>query len=348
MSVAIEIRNLWKIYGSREREVLPAIQREGLSKADALMRFGCGIGVADANFSVAEGEIFCVMGLSGSGKSTLVRLINRLIEPTAGTVLIGGEDITKTDEAALRRMRTDKIGMVFQNFALMPHRTVAENVALPLEIKRVKKRHRRETAARVLSMVGLSNWESRYPHELSGGMQQRVGLARAMAGDPEILLMDEPFSALDPLIRRQLQKEFLELSRVARKTTIFITHDLEEAIRIGHRIAIMKDGMLVQIGTPEEIVLNPADDYVAEFVSGISRLNVIYAQTIMEPVESYCRREPFDGARAPRASERDNLNQLIDIAASAEGPIAVMSSEGVLVGIVDRTHILDGLQRKPS
>jgi glycine betaine/proline transport system ATP-binding protein len=248
MTQAIEVRNLWKIYGSREKEVLPAVEREGLGKAEALARFNCNIGVADANFTVGEGEVFCVMGLSGSGKSTLVRLINRLIEPTSGVVLVGGEDVTKKDDKALRRMRTDKIGMVFQNFALMPHRTVAENVVLPLEIKRVVKKQRRDTATRVLSMVGLASWANRFPHELSGGMQQRVGLARAMAGDPAILLMDEPFSALDPLIRRQLQNEFLELSRVARKTTIFITHDLEEAVRVGHRIAVMKDGMLVQIG----------------------------------------------------------------------------------------------------
>ena len=346
MTAAIEVRNLWKIYGSREHEALPVIQREKLSKAAALTRFGCGIGVADANFTVGEGEVFCVMGLSGSGKSTLVRLINRLIEPSAGTVLIGGEDITRKDEKALRLMRTEKIGMVFQNFALMPHRTVVENVALPLEIKRVTKRRRRETAARVLAMVGLSSWENRFPHELSGGMQQRVGLARAMAGDPAILLMDEPFSALDPLIRRQLQKEFLDLSRVARKTTIFITHDLEEAIRIGHRIAIMKDGALVQTGTPEEIVLAPRGEYVAEFVSGISRLSVIYAADVMEPVGSWQQRQAGDLARAPRAYARDNLNRLIDLAGTQGAPIAVLDGEERIVGVVDNAHLLRGLQRK--
>ncbi len=347
MTAAIEVRNVWKLYGKREKEVLPLIQRDALTKAQALARFGCGIGVADASFTVADGEVFCVMGLSGSGKSTLVRLINRLIEPTSGTILIGGEDIRQKDAKALRLMRTEKIGMVFQNFALLPHRTVAENVALPLEIKRVKKRQRRETAERVLSMVGLSNWANNFPHELSGGMQQRVGLARAMAGDPAILLMDEPFSALDPLIRRQLQKEFLDLSRLARKTTIFITHDLEEAIRIGHRIAIMKDGMLVQIGKPEDIVLKPADAYIAEFVSGISRLNVIYAHNIMEPIDSYRRHAAADLSTAPRARSRDNLNQLIDLAATTEGPIAVIDGDRTIIGVVDHAHLLRGLQGRP-
>jgi glycine betaine/proline transport system ATP-binding protein len=348
MTAAIEVRNLWKLYGHREKELLPLIRRDSLTKVQALARYGCGIGVADASFTVAEGEVFCVMGLSGSGKSTLVRLINRIIEPTSGTVLIGGEDITRKDDKALRVMRTEKIGMVFQNFALLPHRTVAENVALPLEIKRVKKRQRRESAERVLSMVGLSNWANSFPHELSGGMQQRVGLARAMAGDPEILLMDEPFSALDPLIRRQLQKEFLDLSRLARKTTVFITHDLEEAIRIGHRIAIMKDGMLVQIGKPEDIVLKPADAYIAEFVSGISRLNVIYAHNVMEPIESYRTHAGVDLSNAPRAQSRDNLNRLIDLAATTDGPIAVVDGDRNLIGVVDHPHLLRGLQgRQP-
>jgi glycine betaine/proline transport system ATP-binding protein len=344
MNSAIEVRHLWKIYGSGEKETLAAIKAGGLTKAQALARFGCGIGVADASFTVADGEIFCVMGLSGSGKSTLVRLINRLIEPTAGAVMIGGEDITVKDERALRLIRAERIGMVFQNFALMPHRTVAENVALPLEIKRVKRRERRETAARVLSMVGLSHWENRFPHELSGGMQQRVGLARAMAADPSILLMDEPFSALDPLIRRQLQNEFLELSRVARKTTIFITHDLEEAIRIGHRIAIMRDGRLVQIGRPQEIALNPCDDHVAQFTSGISKLGIICAEDIMESPASFRQRSPSDLSQAPRAYARDNLNRLIEIAAKSETPIAVMDGDERMVGVIDNLRLLRGLQ----
>lgn len=349
MAPAIQVQNLWKIYGAREREAFSAIQTASLTKADALARFGCGIGVADASFTVNEGEIFCVMGLSGSGKSTLVRLINRLIEPTAGTILIGGENVTTKDAAALRRMRTDQIGMVFQNFALMPHRTVAENVALPLEIKRAKRKERREKAAKALALVGLSNWGSRYCHELSGGMQQRVGLARAMASDPAILLMDEPFSALDPLIRRQLQSEFLELSRVARKTTIFITHDLEEAIRVGHRIAIMKDGRLMQIGTPVEIVLSPADSYVAEFVSGISPLSVIYAEDVMEPLASYLQRDPHELSDAPRAEKRDNLNRLIDLAIRGNGqPIVILDNEGRIAGVVDKTRLMRGLEGKPS
>jgi glycine betaine/proline transport system ATP-binding protein len=228
--------------------------------------------------------------LSGSGKSTLVRLINRLIEPTAGQILVGGDDLGALDEAALRAIRGSRIAMVFQDKALMPHRTVRDNVALGLEIRNVPRLKRWEIAERMLELVNLSGWEDRYPAELSGGMQQRVGLARALAADPAILLMDEPFSALDPLIRRQLQEFFLDLAARLRKTTVFVTHDLDEAIRLGTRIAIMNDGRIVQIGTPEQIVMHPADDYVADFVRGISKLR------IMNPVNGR-------GAASPRAAD---------------------------------------------
>jgi glycine betaine/proline transport system ATP-binding protein len=343
MTPAIEVKNLWKIYGQRQKDALLAMQRDGLGQKEALARYNCGIGVADANFTVGKGEVFCVMGLSGSGKSTLVRLINRLIEPTSGLVLVEGEDVTTKDEKALLRLRTEKIGMVFQNFALMPHRTVAENVALPLEIKRVAKKQRREIAARVLSLVGLLAWANRFPHELSGGMQQRVGLARAMAGEPSILLMDEPFSALDPLIRRQLQKEFVDLSRLDRRTTIFITHDLEEAVRVGHRIAVMKDGVLVQIGTPKDIILNPINEYVADFVSGNSRLSVIYAVNIMDPIVLVEGQMP-DLSQAPRVRHNDSLNHLIEMAAKTSGPIAVIDDARAIIGTVDHSSLLRGLQ----
>ena len=272
---AIELKNVWKVFGPRAQEAMDAVKSEGLGKTQVLERFGCVVGVADVSFSVAPGETFCVMGLSGSGKSTLVRLINRLIEPTSGQIFLGGDDLGALDEAALRAIRGSRIAMVFQDKALMPHRTVRDNVALGLEIRNVPRLKRWEIAERTLELVNLSGWEDRYPAELSGGMQQRVGLARALAADPAILLMDEPFSALDPLIRRQLQEFFLDLSARLRKTTVFVTHDLDEAIRLGTRIAIMNDGRIVQIGTPEQIVTHPADNYVADFVRGISELRLM-------------------------------------------------------------------------
>jgi glycine betaine/proline transport system ATP-binding protein len=272
---AITVSGVWKIFGKRATEALLAIKNEGLTKTLVLERFDAVIGVADVSFQVRRGEIFCVMGLSGSGKSTLVRHINRLLEPTAGSIKVGAVDVMAMDDKALRQFRNHNVAMVFQSFGLMPHRTVRDNVAMPLEIRGTGKRERWEVAERVIGMVELSGWEDKYAHELSGGMQQRVGLARAIAANPQILLMDEPFSALDPLIRRQLQDQFMALSAVMKKTTIFITHDLDEAIRIGDRIAIMKDGQIVQIGRPEEIVMSPVDDYVAQFVADARRTSLV-------------------------------------------------------------------------
>ena len=340
---AIELIDVWKIFGRQAVDAMQAVQRENLSKSEVLARFGCVVGVQNANFTVQEGEIFCIMGLSGSGKSTLVRHINRLLQPTSGKILIHGEDVLKKDVKALRLMRAEKIGMVFQNIALLPHRTVMDNVALPLDVKGMSRSERRKIVEEVLSMVELSGWEYHYAHELSGGMQQRVGLARALAADPDILLMDEPFSALDPLIRRQLQDEFLKLSRITHKTTVFITHDLDEAIRIGHRIAIMKDGVLVQIGTPEDIVWNPVDDYVADFVSGISRLKLVSAHRIMVPIDRYAG-ENSRLNNAPRLDEDTKLNQLIDIALQHEGPAVIVSRGGTEIGVIDREQILLGIQ----
>ena len=227
-----------------------------------LERFNAVVGVADVSLSIRPGEIFCVMGLSGSGKSTLVRHINRLLEPTSGEITVDGRDILALSPEDLRAYRNRNISMVFQNFALLPHRSVLDNIAMPLEIRSVNKNLRLAKAQQVLEMVELDGWGNKFAHELSGGMQQRVGLARALAADPDVLLMDEPFSALDPLIRRQLQDEFITLSDVMKKTTVFITHDLDEAVRVGERIAIMRDGKIVQVGTPEEIITAPADDYV--------------------------------------------------------------------------------------
>ncbi|WP_424987509.1 quaternary amine ABC transporter ATP-binding protein [Microbulbifer sp. S227A] len=338
-------RNVWKIFGARAEEAMQAVREENLSKAEVLERFQAVVGVRDVSISVGEGEVFCIMGLSGSGKSTLVRHVNRLIEPTSGEILINGVDVGKLGPEDLRQVRAQKIGMVFQNMALLPHRTVRDNIAFALELRNVDAFTRAKMADRVIELVSLQGYGDRLPADLSGGMQQRVGLARAMAADPDILLMDEPFSALDPLIRRGLQDEFLELARTMKKTTLFITHDLDEAIRMGNRIAIMKDGEIVQIGTPEDIVTNPADDYVADFVAGISKLKLIYAHTVMKPIESYTR----DGvtlpplAECPTADPEDNLDVLVTRAVDQEHPIIIMS-DGNPVGIVTKDALLHGIK----
>ena len=329
----IEISNVWKIFGDKAKMALAAIQADGLGKAEVLEQYNAVVGVADVSLSVQRGEIFCVMGLSGSGKSTLVRHFNRLLEPTAGRIMVEGTDVMALGPKRLQRFRNEMIGMVFQNFALMPHRSVLDNVAMPLEIRGVNKNDRMKRAAKILEIVELSAWGNKFAHELSGGMQQRVGLARALAADPNVLLMDEPFSALDPLIRRQLQDEFLRLSHILKKTTIFITHDLDEAVRIGHRIAIMRDGRVVQIGTPEDIVTNPADDYVADFVAGISRLKVVRAHAVMQPMEGAVAGD------APRVAEDAPLSDLIQMAIDDDRPIVVQDA-GADVGIIRRADLL--------
>ena len=278
--VKISCQNVWKIFGPDPQNTLTAIKDE-MTKEEVLEETGHVIAVRNVSFDVNEGEVFVIMGLSGSGKSTIVRCLNRLIEPTKGKILVGDVDLAAMDEAELREARRHKISMVFQHFALFPHRTIIDNVAYGLEVQGMHKAERREKANDVLDMVGLKGWESNYPHELSGGMQQRVGLARALAVDPEILLMDEAFSALDPLIRRQMQDEFLNLLTEVHKTIIFITHDLSEALKMGERIAIMKDGVIVQIGSPEEIVVVPADEYVEEFVRDVPRSKVVPVRNIM-------------------------------------------------------------------
>ncbi|MDU8945198.1 quaternary amine ABC transporter ATP-binding protein [Ovoidimarina sediminis] len=335
----VKLTDVWKIFGNRAAEAMAAVKSEGIGKPEVLSRFQCVVGVQAATFEVARGEIFCIMGLSGSGKSTLVRHINRLIEPTSGTIEILGQDVSAISDSELRRIRAQQIGMVFQHMALMPHRSVRDNVAYPLEIRKVSKSKRWAVSDHALGLVNLGGYEDRLPKELSGGMQQRVGIARALASDPEILLMDEPFSALDPLIRLQLQDQFKALVAQLKKTTLFITHDLDEAIRIGHRIAIMKDGVIVQIGTPEDIVMNPADDYVREFVQGISKLKLVKAHSIMEPLASY--QKPLDGA--PRADHGADLDQLIDLAVNTDHPV-VITDGGADVGVVTKPRLLRGIQ----
>ena len=335
---AIEMAGVWKIFGPQSQAAL-ADAKAGASKADILARHRCVVGIADASISVRPGEIFCIMGLSGSGKSTLVRHVNRLIEPTAGTIRVLSQDVRALSPAALRALRAERIGMVFQHMALLPHRSVQDNVAYPLELRGTSKAERWGVSREKLHLVGLTGYEDRFPKELSGGMQQRVGLARALAADPAILLMDEPFSALDPLIRRQLQDQFLALSHKLGKTTLFITHDLDEAIRLGSRIAIMKDGRIVQTGTPEQIVTQPANDYVRDFVQNISKLGLIFARTVMEPVAKVQAFRSFDVATAPKASPDTSLDGLIDIAAGAEQPVLI-EEDGVVIGAITKERLL--------
>ncbi len=347
--VLVECRNVWKIFGARATAAVKAVSERGLSKRQVLQDFDCVVGVSDASLKVHRGEIFCIMGLSGSGKSTLIRLLNRLIEPSLGTITVKGRDIAKLNAAELRDMRARNIGMVFQSVALLPHRTVLENAAFGLEVRGVPKDERNKTAKAALDKVGLSDWTSRLPNELSGGMQQRVGLARALAADPEIILMDEPFSALDPLIRRQLQDEFRQLTKSLGKSAVFITHDLEEAIRIGDRIAIMKDGVIVQVGTAEDIVTRPADDYVAEFVAGISRIHLVKALTVMQPVETFATSHPgIDVSSLMQATPDADIAALIDLTMKSDRDAVAVVEDGRIVGVVTTRDLLCGVAGTPD
>ena len=279
-NTAISVRSLWKVFGKNADQIL-APSNLAKNKAEILSQMGCVVALQDASFDVARGETFVVMGLSGSGKSTLVRCLIRLIEPTAGEILIDDQDILGYDEKQLTEIRRNKIAMVFQHYGLQPHRRVNDNAAWGLEVQGMDKAARYARTQEVLDLVGLTGWEQAYPRELSGGMQQRVGLARALAVDPDILLMDEPFSGLDPLIRRNMQDELVRLQKELHKTIVFITHDLTEALKIGDSIAIMHDGKIVQIGSPEEIVLSPADEYVEEFTQDVRRESILTAVSVM-------------------------------------------------------------------
>jgi len=280
MEKRIKVENLFKIFGPHPEEAMKLLEHE-VSKDDIMDQIKHGVGVADVSFDVEEGEILVIMGLSGSGKSTLVRCINRLIDPTAGKIYVDGEDVISLSERELRTFRQKHFGMVFQNFALFPHRTVLRNVEYGLEVQKADPKKRKERSMQVLEQVGLKGWEDSMPSQLSGGMQQRVGLARALALDANIMLMDEAFSALDPLIRKDMQDELLMLQEQVRKTIVFISHDLDEALKIGDRIILMKDGVIIQEGTAEDILMNPANDYVARFIEGIDRTKVITAESVM-------------------------------------------------------------------
>ena len=329
---ALSVRNLWKIFGKGSDDIIGTPDAD-LSRADLKEKTGCVVGVKDVSFDVAPGEVFVVMGLSGSGKSTLVRCLTRLIEPTAGEVVIDGHDMTKANERELRDLRRTHTSMVFQHFGLLPHRQVIDNVGYGLEIRGVKKKERRAKAEEIVNLVGLSGYEKSYPDQLSGGMQQRVGLARALANDPSLLLFDEPFSALDPLIRRDMQNEVIRLHHELGKTMVFITHDLQEALKLGDRILIMRDGAIVQIGTPDEVVGAPADDYVRDFVSEVPKSHVLTLKWVMrEP-------RPDDSTEGPVMTSTTIVRQAARAALASEHPVRVVD-DGELVGIVDDDAIL--------
>ncbi|MEO3431546.1 betaine/proline/choline family ABC transporter ATP-binding protein [Inquilinus sp. CAU 1745] len=340
----IDVQGLSKVFGTNVEEAL-SLKRNGLSRAEILEQTGAVVAIDDVSFSVDAGEIFVVMGLSGSGKSTLVRCLNRLHEPSIGRIEIDGEDVVTATDERIRELRLQKITMVFQHFALLPHRTVAENVEYGLKMRGLAKPERRAKALKTLENVGLESWIDRRPSDLSGGMQQRVGLARALALDPEILLMDEPFSALDPLIRRDMQKELIELQRRYRTTIIFITHDLNEALTLGDRVAVMKDGRFAQVGRPADIVLNPADDYVAAFTQDIDRGRVLPVRTaISRPQPEEARQALSNGAASIEGGRP--LHEVFAQVSDTPTPVVVVDSEGRPEGFVtasDVTAVLAGL-----
>jgi len=324
-TIAVRAEHLYKVFGRRPQEAVQQLTN-GAGR-DTIASLGTAA-VIDASFDVRTGEIFVVMGLSGSGKSTLIRMLNGLLEPTSGSVTVGGEGISNVPAAKLRAVRRSSVSMVFQHFALLPHRTVIDNVAYGLEIQGMSRTQRLEKAARIVELVGLSGWADKLPSQLSGGMQQRVGLARALAADTDVLLMDEAFSALDPLIRREMQEQLLELQAELGKTIIFITHDLNEAMFLGDRIAVMRDGRIVQIGTPEDILTDPANDYVAQFVQDVDRSRVLTAASVMEPA-----RAVVTLSAGPRAA----LRTMRDVQTSA---VFVVGRDRVLAGaVLDRDAI---------
>ncbi|MEO1855662.1 glycine betaine/L-proline ABC transporter ATP-binding protein [Chromohalobacter sp.] len=302
-NIKIQVRGLSKVFGSQPKKALE-LRNQGKKRPEILEKTGQTLGLSNIDFDVREGELLVIMGLSGSGKSTLIRCLNRLIEPTEGDIIIDGQNIPKLNEKELLECRRRHFSMVFQNFALFPHRTVQENAEYGLEVRGIEKSSRVESARNSLKQVGLEGWEDAYPNQLSGGMQQRVGLARALANDSTVMLMDEAFSALDPLIRKDMQQELIELQHRMKKTTIFITHDLDEAISIGDRIILLKDGEIVQSGTPEEILTRPADDYVARFVEGVDMSRVLTATSAMRPVRATAR--DSDGPRTVLRKMSDN------------------------------------------
>ena len=328
----LAIRNLWKVFGPAEHKLIGTPEAD-LSRDELRAKTGSMIALRDVSFEVWPGEVFVVMGLSGSGKSTLVRCITRLIEPTAGEILLDGDDIRKADADRLRELRRHRFSMVFQHFGLLPHRRVIDNVAFGLEVRGETRDARHARAREMIDLVGLAGHADSFPDQLSGGMQQRVGLARALAVDPEVMFFDEPFSALDPLIRRDMQNEVLRLHHEVGKTMVFITHDLAEALKLGDHIVIMRDGAIVQSGRPEELVGAPANDYVADFVRDVPKSHVLTLRWIMRPAV------PTDLLDGPEFPSSAVIRTCLETAASTERPIRVVD-DGQLVGVVDRTRIL--------
>ena len=328
---ALSVKNLFKVFGQDPQKAI-ALYQKGCDKDEVFAETGMTIGVCDASFTVREGEVFVVMGLSGSGKSTLVRLLNRLIDPSAGEIVVKDADIAKMNEKELNAFRREHISMVFQSFALMPHMTVLQNASFGLELSGVAPAKRHERARKALEQVGLAAWEQSYPNELSGGMQQRVGLARALANDPSILLMDEAFSALDPLIRTEMQDELLQLQEREKRTIVFISHDLDEAMRIGDRIAIMQGGHVVQIGTPDEILNNPVNDYVRSFFRGVDVSSVLTAGDIAAKthVTIFDRNDKLRAARERIAANDRDYAYVIDKGQKFHGVVSAASLEKVI------------------
>jgi glycine betaine/proline transport system ATP-binding protein len=329
---ALKVEGLWKIFGTRADKIIGTSDAD-LSRKDLQAKTGCVMAVKDVSFEVAPGEVFVVMGLSGSGKSTLVRMLTRLIEPTAGTVHLGTDEITSSDEKALRELRRKRVGMVFQHFGLLPHRQVIDNVGFGLEVRGEDRGTRRGRAQEMVDLVGLSGYERSYPDQLSGGMQQRVGLARALAADPDVLLFDEPFSALDPLIRRDMQNEVIRLHHEVGKTMVFITHDLAEALKLGDRILIMRDGEVIQVGRPDEVVGAPADDYVKDFVSDVPKSHVLTLRWVMRDPK------PGEAEGAPALPAETIVREAARAVLAADGPVRVVDGDR-LVGVVDDEDIL--------
>ncbi|MEV7992367.1 glycine betaine/L-proline ABC transporter ATP-binding protein [Streptomyces sp. NPDC086077] len=334
MTARLEAQHLYKVFGRRPDEAVDRL-REGADREE-LRADGTTAAVIDASFSVEPGEIFVVMGLSGSGKSTLLRMLNGLLEPTAGTVGFDGQDLTALTDRDLREVRAKKISMVFQHFALFPHRSVLENAAYGLAVQGVPRAERERRAGEALALCGLDGWAKSWPDELSGGMQQRVGLARALATDADVLLMDESFSALDPLIRRDMQDQLLELQRTLRKTIVFITHDLNEAMRLGDRIAVMRDGRIVQTGTAEDILLRPANDYVASFIKDVDRSRVLTAGAVMD---AGVRGDEAD-CGCETATPDTPFTELCAISARVTHPVAVLGPRRELVGVVPKQRLV--------
>ncbi len=337
--------NIWKIFGSDEKKILENLD-PNLTRDEVQEKTGHVVAVKDVSFSIQKGETFVVMGLSGSGKSTLVRCLTRLIEPTSGSVIIDDTDVTKISRNSLLDLRRNKMSMVFQHFGLFPHRTVLENISYGLEIRGEKKQDRLDKAMESLNLVGLKGWHNNYPRELSGGMQQRVGLARAMAVEPEILIFDEPFSALDPLIRREMQDELLDIQKKLQRTMVFITHDFLEAIKMGDHIAIMKDGEISQIGTPEEIVANPVDQYVKDFCEDVPKYKVLSAGKVMRKECSEESKNLFlDKTKC--IDENAKIESLIDQISEDDTSYPIISSiSGELVGEIDRTIVMKSMKSK--